>query len=107
VTPKHRGTVRLREEVKTGRERFVVSGIVDPHIADQQVRVDMTPPQGEIEAVSARTDVAGRFEAAFQRPREWRADGGVFAFQAHVMGATLVAPCDSNVVLLHRDAGGR
>jgi hypothetical protein len=113
VTPKHRGKVQLDRKAKhqTG-EKVTVTGTVEPHIADQQVRVDMTRPDGTIAVEAVRTDVSGRFSATFalaQRLQEKKkqkaspqatARQAIFAFQGHIIGATRIAPADSNVVFI-------
>lgn len=103
VTPKHRGRVRLDRDFKQG-ERVTVTGKVEPHIDRQQVRVDMTRPDATVDVDAVLTDATGRFEASFVLLRKRRRTGaieqGTYAFQAHVMGATRIAPADSNVVFL-------
>jgi M6 family metalloprotease-like protein len=110
VTPKHRGKIRLdRKAKRQGGEQVAVTGTVEPNIADQQVRVDMTRPDGKIQVEAAYTDVAGRFSATFDLGRKGQRGSkekaqtmapGTYAFQAHVMGATRIAPTDSNVVFI-------
>jgi len=115
VTPKRRGKIRIDRELKDeDGETVTVRGIVEPHIADQSVRVDMTRPDGTVQVAAARTEVSGRFTATFKLSgRKRRTNGksaveqGTYAFQAHIMGATRIAPADSNVVFLHVSEKGR
>jgi len=73
------------------------------------VRVDLTRPDRTLDTVMAETDDDGRFAATFRLARGRRGardvaaaevPSGTYAFQAHVMGATRLAPADSNVVFL-------
>jgi len=115
VTPKRRGKIRIDRELKDeDGERVTVRGIVEPHIADQSVRVDMTRPDGTVQVAAAKTEVSGRFSATFRLSgRKRRTNGksaveqGTYAFQAHIMGATRIAPADSNVVFLDVSEKGR
>lgn len=101
VTPKHRGTIRLDRKLKQA-ERVVVRGEVEPALDKQQVRVDLTRPDRSVDVALASTDPGGRFQVAIvlRRRGEKQAKPGTYAFQAHVMGATRIAPADSNVVFL-------
>lgn len=110
VTPKARGEIRLDHEPKVGEgKRVLVTGAVEPRMEGQQVRIDMTRPDGTVAVDMARTDGTGAFSGAFDlAPRRGkgraakpgRVKRGAYAFQAHVMGATRIAPADSNVVFL-------
>jgi M6 family metalloprotease-like protein len=110
VTPKPKGQVRLDRDLKhKDGETVTVTGRVEPRIEKQQVRVDMTRPDGAVEVVAVMTDVDGRFGATFSllgpkaksKRKKPQVEPGVYAFQAHIMGATRIAPADSNVVFLH------
>ena len=110
VTPKHRGKIQLDRKAKHQEgEKVAMTGTVEPHIADQQVRVDMTRPDGSVAVEAVRTDVSGRFSATFgltqkrkeKARRQAAAEPGTYAFQGHIMGATRIAPADSNVVFIH------
>jgi M6 family metalloprotease-like protein len=115
VTPKPRGKIHIdRQPKREEAEKVTVRGTVEPNIGDQQVRVDMTRPDATVEVATAMTDVAGHFAATFalsRRKRPKRAQSsveqGTYAFQAHIMGATRIAPADSNVVFLHVGVKGR
>lgn len=105
VTPKHRSEVKLEDKVRPEKEKAVrVFGVVVPHIKDQQLRVDMTRPDGSIASTHAKTDDNGRFSAAFdlaqkrRKPGATQGKGGIHTFQAHIINATQLAPADSNIV---------
>jgi hypothetical protein len=97
VIPKHHGAVTLDEKVDPAGDAVVITGRVDPHIADQKLRVDMTRPDGSIDYEIAKTDQAGRFYADFRLGKK-REERDWYRFQAHVFNASRIAPCDSNVV---------
>lgn len=87
------------------------SAKVTPHVKDQRVRVDMTCPDGSAYTVDAWTDERGRFSGTFslyprrkiREPEEPVAKGqhshSVYAFQAHILYASQIAPTDSNIVV--------
>jgi hypothetical protein len=87
------------------------SANVTPHVKDQRVRVDMTCPDGSTYTVDAWTDERGRFSGTFslyprrkiREPEEPVAKGqhshSVYAFQAHILYASQIAPTDSNIVV--------
>lgn len=104
VTPKHRSEVKLDEKVRPEKESHVtVHGRTAPNIGGQQLRIDMTRPDGAKVVKAAETDVSGMFAATFDLRGKgknfapWN-KGDVFAFQAHIINATLLAPADSNIV---------
>jgi M6 family metalloprotease-like protein len=112
VTPKHRGEIRLDDKIREEKERkAVVTGRVTPNIRDQQVRVDMTRPDGSVATAGATTNESGRFAATFNLADKRMGPGkpqnkvAVYAFQAHIIHATQVAPADSNIVW--HQVGGR
>ncbi len=106
VTPKHRSEIRLDDKVRRQEENHVrVAGVVTPGIKDQQLRVSMTRPDGSNATASAVTDGSGRFSAGFdliargKKPSTGgRKKDAVYAFQAHIIHATQLAPSDSNIV---------
>ncbi|MGY2093449.1 IPT/TIG domain-containing protein [Nocardia gipuzkoensis] len=101
VTPKLRGKILVDRHPKREKgEKVTVRGVVEPRIADQQVRVDMTRPDGTVEVIATKTNRAGRFSVQFGLLRE-AVEPGTYAYQGHIMGATRVAPADSNVVFMH------
>lgn len=109
VTPKHRGQVKLDDKVRREKENHVgVTGRVTPNIKDQQLRVDMTRPDGSVATASAKTDDNGRFNAVFDLTQKGKKSsisqdkGATYAFQAHILNATQTAPADSNIVWYRR-----
>jgi len=105
VTPKHRSDVKLDDKVRPEKEDVVrVFGVVAPHITGQQLRVDMTRPDGSVVAANARTDENGRFSTVFdlakknKKPGVTQRKGATYAFQAHIINATQLAQADSNIV---------
>jgi len=121
VMPKHHGTVRIEEDRKNHVvDRVAVVGQVTPNIANQQLRVDMTAPNGSVQSRIAKTDGLGRFGAIFGIKLDNRAkrraerpvydygeqvrdrDVVVFEVQAHVFNASQIAPMSSNIVRVYR-----
>ena len=106
VTPKHRSEIKLDDKVRRQEENHVrVAGVVTPSIKDQQLRVVMTRPDASTATASVVTDGNGRFSAAFEliakgkKPlARGRKKDGIYAFQAHIIHATQLAPSDSNIV---------
>lgn len=76
---------------------------VKPHFKDQQLRVDMTRPNGSVVTINEKTN-NGRFSAVFDLiQRGWnpvvnKQKSLMYAFQAHIINATKLAPADSNIV---------
>ncbi|MBI2884127.1 MAG: hypothetical protein HYY11_09550 [Candidatus Methylomirabilis oxyfera] len=105
VTPKHRSEIKLDDKVRPEKENHVrVAGRVAPNIKDQQLRLDMTRPDGSLVAVPSKTDENGRFTAVFdltpksKKPGIRRIKGRTYAFQAHIINAAQLAPADSNII---------
>ena len=120
VTPKHRSKIHLEPDPRSeGDDTVSLRGWVEPRIGDQRVRVDLTSSDRGRSTVATQTDVDGRFQVRFRIAEAERAlpsrratKGNAVAarrthaFQAHVLGATRLAPADSNVVLLTQVASG-
>jgi M6 family metalloprotease-like protein len=105
VSPKHRSEVKLDDKVRPEKENNVrVTGRVAPSIKDQQLRVDMTRPDGSLVTAPAKTDENGRFSAVFDLAQKGKKagrpqiKGTIYAFQAHIINATQLAPADSNII---------
>ena len=103
VTPKHRSEIRLDEKVRSDKESTQVRGRVSPSIGGQDVRVDMTRPDGAVVSTAARTDGNGSFIAAFEltarsKTGKSQPSEGTYAFQAHIISASQLAPADSNII---------
>lgn len=105
VTPKHRSEVKLDDKVRPDKESVVrVIGVVAPHIKEQQLRVDMTTPDGSVVTAHVKTDDNGRISAMFDLAKRGKKvgatqrRGAMYAFQAHIINATQLAPADSNII---------
>jgi len=104
VTPKHRSEVKLDDKVRPEKENIVrVFGVVAPHIKAQELRVDITRPDGSVVTAHAKSDDNGRFSTVFDLAQKGRKPGAtlkgaMYAFQAHIINATQLAPADSNIV---------
>lgn len=114
VSPKRKGAVKI-ENPRVDGTKAVIHGVLQPSIAGQTIRIDATLPNGEVRMTEAKTDQTGRFRALFEigakkpkREGERVLAAGPYAFQAHVICATEVAPTESNLAWYHvRPEGDR
>ncbi len=104
VTPKHRSEVKLDDQASPEDEdRVRVTGCY-AQVKDQQLRVDMTHPDGLVTVAATKTDKNGRFSAVFDLVQKGKKRGArqnekaTYRFQAHIINAAQLAPADSNVV---------
>jgi hypothetical protein len=64
----------------------------------------MTRPDGSLVTAPAKTDENGRFSAVFDLAQKGKKagrpqiKGTIYAFQAHIINATQLAPADSNII---------
>nr|MDO8111036.1 IPT/TIG domain-containing protein [Candidatus Sigynarchaeota archaeon] len=107
ITPKHRSKVNLDDKVQLEKEKVArIFGIVTPHIKGQELRIDMVQPDDSVFTTQVKTDDRGRFSVVFDLAQKDRKTGltlhkgMIYSFQAHILNATLLAPSDSNIVLL-------
>lgn len=102
VRPKRRADIELDKDVKATDESVHVSGSVRPATADQQVRIEMTAPDGQRSTTTVFTDRAGRYRAVFkrtERKRQESEDGKeCHEFEAEIISATRLAPAVSNQI---------
>jgi M6 family metalloprotease-like protein len=103
VTPKHRSEIKLDDKVRPEKDTVIVTGRVTPNVGGQEVRVDMTRPDGTEKVTAAKSDAVGRFSTAFDLRLKGKKPGAkpkgdVYAFQAHIVNAAVLAPADSNIV---------
>jgi M6 family metalloprotease-like protein len=105
VRPKFGSEIKLDDKVHPEKKNIVrVTGQTKPIFKDQQIRVDMTQPSGSIISFPTITDGNGKFSAVFDlfqkgsKTDMTQAKGATYAFQAHIINATQLAPADSNLV---------
>ncbi|WP_066498163.1 IPT/TIG domain-containing protein [Abyssisolibacter fermentans] len=110
VLPKHRSKIHIEDDKEqTTQSILAVKGHVTPHIGDQKLRVDLTFPNGKIEAMIVKTNNQGTFQAAFKLRDNVKKDDespiqndSVYEIQAHIFNATHLAPNNSNIVRFYR-----
>jgi len=116
VTPKHRGTVELREDQERSTAKVIaLQGTVTPGFDDQAVQVVLTDPLGRLRVANVLTTTGGNFRASFDlsfAPTEDPIAGtpgpaeepvsGEYRAQAFIVNADDIAQAESNVVTLKR-----
>ena len=96
VAPRIGSQIKLKDPVLRDGRQFVAQGSVTPGERDQAVRVDCMRDDGRVIYSSPRSEKDGIFIASFIL-REFGL-GAYLSFQAHIFNASVLAPCDSNIV---------